>query len=238
MLFDEIDSLAPRRSGDTERNFSNGVIAQLLTEMDGIEGREGVIVLAATNRSELIDPALLRPGRFDRVVELEYPDEEERRAIFAVHTRGKAIAPDVTVEELASLTPGRSGADIEAICRRAALLALREWIAPKIGMARVQITEAKEEANTATQQESQPAAEEATQPVPPARFQIRPEHFAHAIEEQRERYAVQDEAEDAVVRREEGRQRLLEMAANYNSDRKPPRRGVRYWLARLLGLAS
>src|SRR5256712_4801135 len=125
IFFDEIDSLAPRRSGDTDRNFSNGVITELLTEMDGIEGREGVIVLAATNRSELIDPALLRPGRVDLVVELDYPNEEERRAIFAVHTRGKAIAPDVTVEELASLTAGRSGADIEAIFRRAALLALR-----------------------------------------------------------------------------------------------------------------
>jgi len=180
---------------------------------------------------------LLRPGRFDMVVELEYPDENARRAIFAVHTRGRPLAPEITMEELASLTPGRSGADIEAICRRAALLALREWIAPKLGMARVQITEAKEEANSTTQQESQPAAEEATQQVPPARFQIRPEHFAQAIDEQRERYAVQDEAEDAVARREEGRQRLLEMAANYNSDRKPPRRGFRYWLARLLGFA-
>src|SRR5260221_780779 len=237
VFFDELDALAPRRSGaDIDGQVGNRVIAQLLTEMDGIEGRAGVIVLAATNRLELIDPALLRPGRFDMVVELEYPDENARRAIFAVHTRGKPLSPEITMEELANLTPGRSGADIEAICRRAALLALREWIAPKLGMARVQITEAKEEANTATQQESQPTAEQATQQVPPARFQIRPEHFAQAIDEQRERYAVQDEAEDAVVRREAGRQRLLEMAANYNSDRKPPRRGVRYWLAPLLGL--
>ncbi len=238
VFFDELDALAPRRSGaDIDGQVGNRVIAQLLTEMDGIEGRAGVIVLAATNRLELIDPALLRPGRFDMVVELEYPDENARRAIFAVHTRGRPLAPEITMEELASLTPGRSGADIEAICRRAALLALREWIAPKLGMARVQITEAKEEGNTATQQESQPAAEEATQQVPPARFQIRPEHFAQAIDEQRERYAVQDEAEDAVARREEGRQRLLEMAANYNTDGKPPRRGFRYWLARLLGFA-
>jgi len=238
VFFDELDAIAPRRSGaDIDGQVGNRVIAQLLTEMDGIEGRAGVIVLAATNRLELIDPALLRPGRFDMVVELEYPDENARRAIFAVHTRGRPLAPEITMEELASLTPGRSGADIEAICRRAALLALREWIAPKLGMARVQITEAKEEGDTATQQESKPAAEEAMQQVPPTRFQIRPEHFAQAIDEQRERYAVQDEAEDAVARREEGRQRLLEMAANYNSDRKPPRRGFRYWLARLLGLA-
>src|SRR2546429_4869047 len=165
IFFDEIDSLAPRRSGDTDRNFSNGVIAQLLTEMDGIEGREGVIVLAATNRSELIDPALLRPGRFDLVVELEYPNEEERRAIFSVHTRGKAIAPDVTLEELASLTAGRSGADIEAICPRAALLALREWIAPKIAMTRVQVTETTAAGNATNGQESETPEEHASLPA-------------------------------------------------------------------------
>jgi transitional endoplasmic reticulum ATPase len=239
VFFDELDALAPRRSGaDIDGQVGNRVIAQLLTEMDGIEGRAGVIVLAATNRLELIDPALLRPGRFDMVVELEYPDENARRAIFAVHTRGRPLAPEITMEELASLTPGRSGADIEAICRRAALLALRDWIAPKLGMARVQITEATEDADTATQQESQSTTEETTQQLPAARFQIRPEHFAQAIDEQRERYAVQEEAEESVTRREEGRQRLLEMATNYGSDPEPPRRGFLYWLARLLGLAS
>src|SRR5438876_4088347 len=124
VFFDEIDSLAPRRGGELDGHVGDRVIAQLLTEMDGIEGRTGVIVVAATNRSELIDPALLRPGRFDLVVELEYPDEEERTAIFAVHTRGKPLAPEISMEELAQLTPGRSGADIEAICRRASLLAL------------------------------------------------------------------------------------------------------------------
>ncbi len=144
VFFDELDALAPRRSGgDGDGQVGNRVIAQLLTEMDGIEGREGVIVLAATNRPELIDPALLRPGRFDMVVELDYPDETERRAIFAVHTRSRPLAPEITMEELASLTPGRSGADIEAICRRAALLALREWIAPKLGLGHVQVSEAK-----------------------------------------------------------------------------------------------
>jgi len=239
VFFDELDALAPRRSGaDIDGQVGNRVIAQLLTEMDGIEGRAGVIVLAATNRLELIDPALLRPGRFDMVVELEYPDENARRAIFAVHTHGRPLAPEITMEELASLTHGRSGADIEAICRRAALLALREWIAPKLGLTQVQITEATEDADTATQQESHSITEETTQQLPAARFQIRPEHFAQAIDEQRERYAVQEEAEESVARREQGRQHLLEMAANYGSDREPPRRGFRYWLARLLGLAS
>ncbi|HCJ34103.1 MAG TPA: ATPase, partial [Ktedonobacter sp.] len=206
--------------------------AQLLTEMDGIEGREGVIVLAATNRPELIDPALLRPGRFDLVVELEYPNEEERQAIFAVHIRGKAIAPDVTVEELASLTPGRSGADIEAICRRAALLALREWIAPKIAMTRVQITETTEEEGPTSLKESEQSQETGASPVLPAiHFMIRPEHFARAIDEQRERYAVQEEAEESINKQAAGRQRLIEMAANMDGSGRPPLRGFRLWLA-------
>src|SRR5438552_2505798 len=122
VFFDEIDALAPRRGGDIDGHVGDRVIAQLLTEMDGIEGREGVIVIAATNRPELIDTALLRPGRFDLIVELRHPNEEERKAIFAVHLRDRPIAPDVTAEELAKVTPGRSGADIEAICRRASLL--------------------------------------------------------------------------------------------------------------------
>ena len=250
VFFDELDALAPRRSGgEIDGQVGNRVIAQLLTEMDGIEGREGVIVLAATNRPELIDPALLRPGRFDMVVELDYPNEIERRAIFTVHTRGRPLAPEITMEELASLTPGRNGADIEAICRRAALLALREWIAPKLGMAHVQVTEANDEAASTTPDEHgtseettgdtrKGTGEAANLSLPASRFQIRPEHFARAIDEQRERYAVQEEAEDAIARKEEGRQRLLEMATNYASANQSPRRGFRYWLARLLGLVS
>jgi transitional endoplasmic reticulum ATPase len=237
VFFDEIDSLAPRRSGEVDRNFSNSVIAQLLTEMDGIEGREGVIVLGATNRPELIDPALLRPGRFDLVVELEYPDEEERQAIFAVHTRDKAIAPDVTVEELASLTPGRNGADIEAICRRAALLALREWITPRLSIHRVQVTETTENGEPLSGKESEAVQENTSLPaLPTSRFQIRAEHFARAIDEQRERYAVQEVAEESIARQEAGRRRLIEMAANADANGQPPLRGFRLWLARLFGL--
>ena len=246
VFFDEIDSLAPRRSGDLDRNTSNGVIAQLLTEMDGIEGREGVIVLAATNRADLIDPALLRPGRFDLIVELEYPDEVGRQAIFAVHTREKPLAPEITMEELARLTPGRSGADIEAICRRASLLALREWISPKLAMSRVQVTEAAEEENlggTHTGQGSQSDGTHNTDgtdtpAVSATRFLIRPEHFARAIDEQRERYAVQEEAEATLARKEAGRQRLIDMAANLNGNNtpKPALSGFRLWLARLFGL--
>jgi transitional endoplasmic reticulum ATPase len=154
----------------------------------------------------------------------------------------------VTVDELARLTPRCSGADIEAICRRAALLALREWIAPKLNLGRVQVTEAKEdgESQTTTQEQASTAAEdtpaqdqeeEGTARPSTGRFQIRAEHFAQAIDEQRERYAVQEEVEDAQKRQEAGRQRLLEIAADYNSSQKPPLRGFRLWLARLFGLA-
>jgi transitional endoplasmic reticulum ATPase len=247
VFFDELDALAPRRAGgELDGQVGNRVIAQLLTEMDGIEGREGVIVLAATNRSELIDPALLRPGRFDLVVELEYPTEEERTAIFAVHTRGKPLVPEITMQELAQLTPGRSGADIEAICRRASLLALREWIAPRLSVGRVQVTEETEgnepsstvetEGETKAEIKTETAKEDSFPALPNTRFLIRPEHFARAIDEQRERYAVQAEAEETISRREEGRQRLIEMASSYSTDGKPPLRGFRLWLARLFGL--
>ncbi|TMC20515.1 MAG: CDC48 family AAA ATPase [Chloroflexi bacterium] len=247
VFFDELDALAPRRAGgELDGQVGNRVIAQLLTEMDGIEGREGVIVLAATNRSELIDPALLRPGRFDLVVELEYPTEEERSAIFAVHTRGKPLVPEISMQELAQLTPGRSGADIEAICRRASLLALREWIAPRLSVGRVQVTEetegnepsstAETEAEIKVETKTETAKEDSFPALPNTRFLIRPEHFARAIDEQRERYAVQAEAEETISRREEGRQRLIEMASSYSTDGKPPLRGFRLWLARLFGL--
>ncbi len=244
VFFDELDSMAPRRGGGNDGNVGDRVIAQLLTEMDGIEGREGVIVLAATNRPELIDPALLRPGRFDLIVELQLPDEEGRHAIFEVHLHGRPLAPDVTAEELARLTPGRSGADIEAICRRASLLALREWIAPKLVLGQVQVTEATDDAETEPAPERPkgttaplPDADAAPQ-IPSTRFQIRAEHFAHAIEEQRERYSVQEEATAERERQERGRRRLLEMASGLDQQQaeKPPLRGFRLWLARLFGL--
>ena len=233
VFFDEIDALAPRRGGDIDGHVGDRVIAQLLTEMDGVEGREGVIVVAATNRPELIDTALLRPGRFDLVVELGFPNEDERRAIFFIHTKGRPLAPDITMEELASLTEGRSGADIEAICRRAGLLALREWIAPRLASSRVQVTEEFES-------DDKDGNESASTPVQPVvlsnPFAIRAEQFAIAIGEQRERYAVQEEAEEAIMRKEAGRQRLLEMAGNLDQSDRRPLRGFRLWLARLFRL--
>ena len=227
--------------------------------MDGIEGREGVIVLAATNRPDMIDTALLRPGRLDLIVELRNPNEEERRAIFDVHLRDRPIAPEVTANELARLTEGRSGADIEAICRRAALLALRDWISPKLNIGRVQITEATDDNTSEVAQTSADVAVPLVQdgpeipdtanvdadatssiasmpPVPSGKFVIRPEHFARAINEQSERYTVQDEADAKRAREERGRQRLIEMAADQTPGQRPPLRGFRLWLARLFGL--
>jgi len=240
IFFDEIDSLAPRRGGGNDGNVGDRVIAQLLTEMDGIEGREGVIVVAATNRPDMIDTALLRPGRFDLIVELQYPNEIERQAIFKVHLRDRPLAPEITIEELARLTEGRSGADIEAICRRAALLALRDWISPKLALGRVQVTEAMagDEVDSSTPPQEDTSQNTATQgpTVPASRFIIRPEHFAHALDEQRERYFVQDEAEEKRERQERGRQRLIEMAADQQSGEKPPLKGFRLWLARLFRL--
>jgi transitional endoplasmic reticulum ATPase len=146
------------------------------------------------------------------------------------------------MEELARLTEGRSGADIEAICRRAGLLALREWIAPRLSASRVQVTEEFEHDDT-DDTETAPtpsgAASTSTQPVLPSNpLVIGAEQFAVAIGEQRERYAVQEEAEDAIMRKEAGRQRLLEMAANLDQKGKKPLRGFRLWLARLFGLVQ
>ena len=150
VFFDEIDAIAARRGVEIDGHALDRVIAQLLTEMDGIEGRTGVIVVAATNRSDLIDTALLRPGRFDLVVELDYPNESERCTIFGIHTKSRPVDPEVSLEELASLTEGRNGADIEAICRRASLLAMREWITPRLNMQHVEVTEATDDHSSPT----------------------------------------------------------------------------------------
>jgi transitional endoplasmic reticulum ATPase len=96
--------------------------------MDGIEELRGVVVLAATNRPDLIDPALLRPGRFDLLLEMPLPNESARLEVFKVHTRGKPLSDDVDLKRLAQMTEGCVGADIEFICRRASMLAIRDFI--------------------------------------------------------------------------------------------------------------
>ncbi len=247
VFFDEIDAIAARRGIEIDGHAVDRVIAQLLTEMDGIEGRTGVIVVAATNRSDLIDTALLRPGRFDLVIELDYPDQSERSTIFGIHTKDRPVDPEISIEELARLTEGRNGADIEAICRRASLLAMREWIAPRLNMQHVEVIEATEDDFSSTVSAS--TADSMTFPEAHlqqiqstltsalhVQFQIRRNHFLQAIDEQNVRYTAQTAVEQARSRKETGRQRLIEMAADLNTNEKPRLRGFRLWLARLFGL--
>ncbi|MBI2304642.1 MAG: CDC48 family AAA ATPase [Chloroflexi bacterium] len=128
IFFDEIDAITPLRGAGNDSHVTERVISQLLTEMDGIEELKGVVVLAATNRPDIIDPALLRAGRFDVCLQLPLPDKKARREILKIHTRGKPLAEDVDLESLANATEGLVGADIEALCRQAAMLAIREFI--------------------------------------------------------------------------------------------------------------
>jgi len=125
IFFDEIDSLAPRRSMSSENNVAERVVNQLLTEIDGLEEMHDVVIIAATNRPDIVDTALLRPGRFDRIILTPPPDEKSRLEIFKVHTKGMPIK-SVKLEDLAKKTEGYAGADIEGVCREAAIFALRE----------------------------------------------------------------------------------------------------------------
>jgi transitional endoplasmic reticulum ATPase len=127
LFLDEMDALAPQR-GHGFDGVTDRVIGQLLTELDGIEGRRGVVVVGATNRPELVDPAVLRSGRFDLVLELPLPDREARKAIFAIHLKSRPLAGNVSLDGLAKRAEGLSGADIESICRRAANVAISEWM--------------------------------------------------------------------------------------------------------------
>lgn len=126
IFFDEIDAIAQMRGIDEGSRAVERVLNQLLIEMDGLEELHGVVVIGATNRPDILDPALLRPGRFDRLVYVKPPDRKSRLAIFKIHTRNMPLAEDVDLEELAEITEGYVGADIEAICREAVMLALRE----------------------------------------------------------------------------------------------------------------
>ena len=131
IFFDEIDSIAPRRGGfggGSDSGVTERVVNQLLTEMDGVQELTDVVIVAATNRPDIIDPALLRPGRFDRIVLVPPPDAATRKKIFQVHLRGMSLATDVKAENLVEKTDGYVGADIEAVCREAAILALRKDI--------------------------------------------------------------------------------------------------------------
>jgi transitional endoplasmic reticulum ATPase len=127
VFFDEIDAVATDRDGMSgDSGVTDRVVSQLLAELDGLTDNPNIVVLAATNRRDALDPALLRPGRLESHVLVPAPDEAARRAIFDVHTRGKPLADDVDLDELAAHTAGYSGADVTAVCREAAMQAIRE----------------------------------------------------------------------------------------------------------------
>ncbi|HVO77870.1 MAG TPA: AAA family ATPase, partial [Methanomassiliicoccales archaeon] len=137
IFIDEIDSIAPKRdevSGETERR----VVAQLLALMDGLESRGKVVVIGATNRPNALDPAIRRPGRFDREIEINIPNRDGRLEILQIHTRGMPLSKDVVLEKLADLTHGYAGADLSALCKESAMHALRR-ILPEIDLEAEQI---------------------------------------------------------------------------------------------------
>jgi len=132
IFFDEFDSLVPRRGmGYADSGVTERVISQLLTEMDGIMTLEDVVIIAATNRPDIVDPAVLRPGRFDRLIYVPEPDEKARLEIFKIYTKDMPLVKGINLAELANKTQSYSGADIEATCREAALNALRQDVNSK-----------------------------------------------------------------------------------------------------------
>ncbi|MBU4492017.1 MAG: AAA family ATPase, partial [Euryarchaeota archaeon] len=128
IFFDEIDSIAPTRGAGSDSHVSERVISQMLSEIDGLEELHNITVIAATNRPDIIDPALLRPGRIDRLVYVTPPDKEARYEIFKVHTSKTPLNSDVDLNKLAEDTDGFTGADIASVCNEAAILAIREHV--------------------------------------------------------------------------------------------------------------
>ena len=126
LFFDEIDALAPRRSSDSDSRVTERVVNQMLTEMDGLETLNDVVIMGATNRPDIMDPALLRQGRFDRVILTTVPDVESRKKILEIYLKKMPLAKNVDVAALAKDMEGYVGADIEGVCREAAMIALRE----------------------------------------------------------------------------------------------------------------
>jgi transitional endoplasmic reticulum ATPase len=128
IFFDEIDSIVPPRGRDLGTNVTERVVSQILTELDGLDSLKDVVVIAATNRPDMIDPALMRPGRIDRILYIPNPDKEAREAILAIHTTGMPLLEDVDMDKLAELMEGYSGADIAATCQAASQIAIHEHL--------------------------------------------------------------------------------------------------------------
>ena len=132
IFLDEVDALVPRRgSGGSESHVTESVVSQILTEIDGLEELHNVLIVGATNRLDIVDDALLRPGRFDRIIEVPNPDAKGRQNIFEIHTKKKPLASDVDIVKLVELTDGFSGAEIAAVANRAAITALKKYVGGK-----------------------------------------------------------------------------------------------------------
>ncbi len=129
IFFDEIDAITPMRGLDSDSHVTERVISQILTEMDGLEELHNVVVVAASNRPDLLDPAVLRPGRFDRLVYIPPPDLGARKQIYKIHTQAKPLHPDVNLDEVARRSEDYTGAEIAAVCNEAAMLAIRDFVA-------------------------------------------------------------------------------------------------------------
>jgi transitional endoplasmic reticulum ATPase len=134
IFFDEIDAIAPTRGrmeggGGAASGTSDRIVSQILTEMDGISELHGVVVLAATNRPDMVDPALMRPGRFDRIIVVPNPDSQTRKKIIKIHSEGKPMGPDIDLQRIADMTDGFSGADTSAVANTAVSLVLHEYLA-------------------------------------------------------------------------------------------------------------
>ena len=150
VFFDELDSVAPHRSGGEagDSRVTERIVSQLLTEMDGLEDLKGVVVIGATNRPDIVDEALLRPGRFDRLLEIPLPDNEARKEILKIHTSKKPLDKTVSLDKLVELTKGYSGADIAALVNAAAMSAIKEYVAVNRGEQTKQSKESEHEAQS------------------------------------------------------------------------------------------
>jgi transitional endoplasmic reticulum ATPase len=135
IFFDEIDAIAPRRSGydggGGDSHVTERLVSQMLTEIDGLEDLKGVVIIGATNRPDIIDEALLRPGRFDRLLEIPIPDNNTRKQILQIHLKKKPLASDVDIDKLVGLTDSFTGAEIEALVNAGAIAAVKEHVIGK-----------------------------------------------------------------------------------------------------------
>jgi transitional endoplasmic reticulum ATPase len=128
IFLDELDALVPRRGGSSDSHVTENVVSQILTEIDGLEELHNVLIIGATNRLDIVDPAILRPGRFDRIIEVPLPDAKGRSNILKIHTKKKPLIKDVDLEKIVQLTDGYSGAEIAAVANRAGIIALKRYV--------------------------------------------------------------------------------------------------------------